>query len=88
MPLGSRSIRRLFLGAQLAALAALAVAGPGPAGARLAPTAHPAPAPPAQECLGRPATIIGHGMIHGTAHADVIIASAGVDHVIGTLANG
>lgn len=34
-------------------------------------------------CLGRPATIVGHGKIHGTAHADVIVGSAGEDQIFG-----
>jgi Ca2+-binding RTX toxin-like protein len=34
-------------------------------------------------CLGRTATIVGHGTIHGTAHADVIAGGAGEDHILG-----
>jgi Ca2+-binding RTX toxin-like protein len=37
----------------------------------------------APTCLDRPATIIGHGVIHGTAHADVIVGSRGADTIIG-----
>lgn len=35
------------------------------------------------ECLGRPATIVGQGTIHGTAHADVIVGGAGADRIAG-----
>jgi Ca2+-binding RTX toxin-like protein len=35
------------------------------------------------KCLGRPATIVGHGKIHGTAHADVIVGGSGEDHIFG-----
>jgi Ca2+-binding RTX toxin-like protein len=37
----------------------------------------------APTCLGRPATIVGHGVIHGTADADVIVGSADADHIFG-----
>ncbi|MBS1895727.1 MAG: hypothetical protein JST59_30885 [Actinobacteria bacterium] len=37
----------------------------------------------APTCIGRPATIVGHGAIHGTAHADVIVGSSGVDTIVG-----
>src|ERR1700709_800087 len=60
----------LFLGAVLLGLAFT----------RWLPTA---PAGPAPTCLGRPATIVGHGAIHGTAHADVIVGSQGADMIIG-----
>src|ERR1700709_305994 len=42
-----------------------------------------APAAPPPTCLGGPATIVGHGAIHGTAHADVIVGSQGADMIIG-----
>ncbi len=45
-----------------------------------APTATAGAAP---TCLGRPATIVGHGAIHGTAHADVIVGSQGADTIVG-----
>jgi len=32
-------------------------------------------------CLGKPATIVAHGTVRGTAHADVIVAGPGVDRV-------
>lgn len=57
----------------LAALPAVALARPGAAEATR----------PAPKCLGRPATIVGHGTIHGTAHADVILASGAADHIVG-----
>jgi Ca2+-binding RTX toxin-like protein len=38
-------------------------------------------------CLGRPATIVGHGKIHGTAHADVILGGAGDDRIVGGSGN-
>jgi RTX calcium-binding nonapeptide repeat (4 copies) len=60
----------LFLGAVLLGLAFT----------RWLPTATAGAAP---TCLGRPATIVGHGVIHGTAHADVIVGSQGADMVIG-----
>jgi Ca2+-binding RTX toxin-like protein len=44
------------------------------------PTATAREAP---TCFGRPATIVGHGAIRGTAHADVIVASRGADTIIG-----
>ena len=60
----------LFLGAVLLGLAFT----------RWLPTATAGTAP---TCLGRPATIVGHGAIHGTAHADVIVGSQGADMIIG-----
>jgi Ca2+-binding RTX toxin-like protein len=52
----------------------------GLAFARWTPTATAAAAP---TCLGRPATIAGHGVLHGTGHADVIVGSQGADTIIG-----
>ncbi|MBS1886475.1 MAG: hypothetical protein JSU06_04725 [Actinobacteria bacterium] len=46
--------------------------------ARWAPAAGAAPT-----CLGRPATIVGGGVIHGTARADVIVGSRGADTIVG-----
>jgi hypothetical protein len=37
----------------------------------------------ASTCLGRAATIVGHGVIHGTGHADVIVGSQGADRITG-----
>ncbi|MFT3866426.1 MAG: calcium-binding protein [Solirubrobacterales bacterium] len=61
-----------FAGAALAWLLVGAFAGATGAGAAAAPT-----------CLGRPATIVGHGTIRGTARADVIVAGRGADHIYG-----
>ncbi len=69
----ARGIRSLFLPVLPAALLAIAVASTAAAGA----------APAAPTCLGKRATIVGHGTIHGTAHADVIVGSAGADHIVG-----
>jgi Ca2+-binding RTX toxin-like protein len=59
----------LFLGAVLLGIA-------------VAPWA-PAATASAAACLGRPATIVGHGVIHGTGHADVIVGSRGADRIVG-----
>jgi hypothetical protein len=76
MAFQSRLIRCLFLGALLALLV-VAVGLPGAAGARPAPKPYPTQAPVGPKCLGRPATVVGQGTIHGTAHADVIVAIEG-----------
>jgi Ca2+-binding RTX toxin-like protein len=60
----------LFLGAVLLGLAFARWAPPAAAGAT--PT-----------CLGRPATIVGHGVLRGTGHADVIVGSRGADTISG-----
>ena len=65
--------RRLFTAALLAALIVITLTWPIAAGA----------VAPVPRCLGRPGAIIGRGMIHGTAHADVIVASGGADHIFG-----
>ena len=52
-------------------------------GLALASWAPAATAGVAPTCFGRPATIIGHGAIHGTARADVIIVSRGADTIVG-----
>jgi len=52
----------------------------GLAFARWAPAATAGAAP---TCLDRPATIVGHGKIHGTGHADVIVGSQGPDRILG-----
>lgn len=78
----SLQIRSLVLGALIAAALVFSVCSGTAASSSPAPrprvgTAH------AGRCLGRPATIVGHGKIHGTAHADVIVGSAGDDHIFG-----
>lgn len=68
----SRQTRSLVLGV-LTATAALSFPAPS----------FPSRAAHGDRCLGRPATIVGHGKIHGTAHADVIVGSTGADHIFG-----
>src|SRR5882757_2991612 len=57
--------------------------GAGFLGLALGPRAPAATARVAPTCFGRPATIVGHGVIHGTAHADVIVGSRGADRIVG-----
>src|SRR5882757_3684020 len=52
-------------------------------GFTLAPWAPTATAGVPPTCLGRSATMVGHGVIHGTSHADVIVGSRGPDRIIG-----
>lgn len=78
----SLQIRPSILGALVAA-AAVFSACPGTAAASSSASRSQAGSAHAKTCLGRPATIVGHGTIHGTAHADVIVGSAGEDHIFG-----
>jgi Ca2+-binding RTX toxin-like protein len=71
----SPKLRFLVLGALVAA--ATGISGSFPPLRSLVASAH------GGRCLGRPATIVGHGKIHGTSHADVIFGSAGSDHILG-----
>jgi len=77
----SLQTRSLALSTLIAAATVLSVypgtATSSPASGPRAGTAHPG------RCLGRSATIVGHGKIHGTAHADVIVGGRGDDHVFG-----
>jgi Ca2+-binding RTX toxin-like protein len=82
MTLHSRPIRCIFLIALLA-LVAVTAGVSSSAEARPTPAPHSTQVPAAPRCLGKPATIIGRGTIHGTAHADVIVASVGADHIFG-----
>lgn len=55
-------------------------------GAALAATGAALPAASAggatmPRCLGKQATIVGHGSVRGTAHADVIVSGSGVDRI-------
>jgi len=52
-------------------------------GLTLASWAPAAPAAAGPTCLGKRATIVGHGSINGTSHADVIVAGRGVDSIRG-----
>lgn|GEM_PF-482476 len=77
----SLQIRSFILGALIAA-AAVFSAYPGMAASSPASRSQ-AGAARVRRCLGRPATIVGHGSIRGTAHADVIVGSGGDDHIFG-----
>jgi Ca2+-binding RTX toxin-like protein len=83
MAFQSRLIRCLLLCALLAALLAVAVGVSSAAGARPAPKPYPTQVPVGPRCLGKVATIVGQGTIHGTAHADVIVAGGGADDILG-----
>jgi Ca2+-binding RTX toxin-like protein len=78
----SPQVRSLVLGALVAA-ATVFLACAGTAASSSSTPRTRAAAAHAGRCLGRTATIVGHGKIHGTAHADVIVGTAGEDHIFG-----
>jgi Ca2+-binding RTX toxin-like protein len=78
----SLHIRSCFLGILIAAAMVFSAWSVTVASSSAAPRS-PAGTAHVRKCLGRPATIVGHGKIHGTAHADVIAGGAGEDHILG-----
>lgn len=78
----SLQIRSPVLGALIAATTVFSV-WPGTAALSSPAPRSRARAAHGGRCLGRTATIVGHGTINGTAQADVIIGRGGQDRIFG-----